>query len=321
MPRSVQVSRHLPAVQHGQDWVLAREQALAHGLTRHAIGHRLATGRWQVLLPSVYLCQPGEPSRRQMMIGALLFAGPESAIDGVDACRFHGVRAAAVDERLVHVVTPWGSAARSRGYVRVRRTCRPIDMVHSERLRYLEPAAAAIAACRDTRNERMALALLAETVQRRLVTPQRLLAAHAVGPPRGARSTGAALEHVAAGVQSVGEKDARVLLEASAILPAPIYNCLLRLPGGRLISPDALIVDAGLVHETNGRVAHAREDLFEDMQERHDVMTAAGLTVLHNSPRRLWRQGPNVLDEVERCYLRLAGRGLPPGVEIVRMAI
>jgi hypothetical protein len=166
----------------------------------------------------------------------------------------------------------------------------------------------------------MATALLSDAIQRRLVTPAELLAAHALGSPRGAQLTGRALEHVLAGVHSAPEADARVILEASDVLPRPIYNCLMRLPSGRLISPDALIVDAGLVHETNGRQAHARQDLFEDMQERHDAMTAAGLTVLHNSPARLRRCGPDVLVEVETCYRRLAGRGLPPGVELVRLA-
>ena len=54
------------------------------------------------------------------------------------------------------------------------------------------------------------------------------------------------------------------------------------------------------------------------MQERHDVMTTAGLTVLHNSPRRIDRDGGTVLKELETCYLRDRGKGLPPGVVILR---
>jgi len=104
------------------------------------------------------------------------------------------------------------------------------------------------------------------------------------------------------------------------VLPLLLYNCVLRLPDGRLVSPDALAPGAGLVHETNGAVAHRRADLFDDMQERHDAMTVAGLTVLHNTPMRLGAQPRLALAQVERCYLRLAGRGLPPGVTIVRSA-
>ena len=43
-------------------------------------------------------------------------------------------------------------------------------------------------------------------------------------------------------------------------------------------------------------------------------MTEAGLTVLHNSPQRIWSRGREVIAQIERCYARLAGRGLPPGL-------
>jgi very-short-patch-repair endonuclease len=84
------------------------------------------------------------------------------------------------------------------------------------------------------------------------------------------------------------------------------------------VSPDALFVDAGLIHETNGRAFHAADDVFEEMQERNDALVAAGLTVLHNSPRRILADPSNVRAEVERCYQRLRGNGLPPGVVVVR---
>jgi hypothetical protein len=47
-------------------------------------------------------------------------------------------------------------------------------------------------------------------------------------------------------------------------------------------------------------------------------MTVAGLTVLHNSPRLIAREGPRVLTDLEHCYLRDKGKGLPPGVRIIR---
>jgi hypothetical protein len=96
-----------------------------------------------------------------------------------------------------------------------------------------------------------------------------------------------------------------------------LVNPLLELPDGRRISPDVLMPDAPLVHETNGRAFHAGEDTFESMQARHDVMTAVGLTALHNSPRRLRREGLRVMDEFLTCYRRLAGQPLPPGVRLL----
>lgn len=320
VPRISGDAAALRALEQAQDWVVSREQVLALGFTRHAIAHRMQLRGWRRLLPGVYLCHGGEPSRRQLLVAALLYAGEQAAVDSVDACRFHGVAAAHVDESQVCIVVPWGCPVRSQGFVKVRRTVRPFPTIATDLVRYVDAPTAVVAACRSQSSMRRVTAILSDAVQRGIVTERQLLAAHAAGSPRKAALTGQGLEAVLAGVRSVPENDARLIFQASHALPAPLYNCLLRLPAGRLISPDALIVDAGLVHETNGRRAHARADLFEDMQTRHDVMTAAGLTVLHNSPRRLLRSAPQVLAEMEQCYERLAGRGLPAGVEIVRPA-
>ena len=98
----------------------------------------------------------------------------------------------------------------------------------------------------------------------------------------------------------------------------------IELPDGTVFSPDALFEDAALIHEVNGRQFHAAdeagEDVFEAMQRRHDLLVAAGVRALHNSPRRLRRDADSVLREVEEVYLRRAGRGMPPGVKILRTA-
>ena len=148
MPKRCVVSPYFDALLLVRDHVLHRDQALSHGLSARALKYRLATGQWRLLLPDVYLTHPGEPTRRQMLAAALAFAGPDAAIDGADACRFHGIKAVAVDDDLVHVVVPWGSAARSRGFVVVRRTAAPIEMVSTDLVRYVRPATAVIAATR-----------------------------------------------------------------------------------------------------------------------------------------------------------------------------
>jgi hypothetical protein len=293
---------------------------MACGLTRGAIDRRLQDRHWQRVLPSVYLSGPGAATRRQRLVAALLWAGPGSAVDADDAAAFHGVRAVRPDDDIVRIAVPQGSAARSGSFIVVRRSTAPIETVSTSLLRYVEPAAAVIASARLRTDERRVLAILSDAVQRRVVTPDALMRAHLRGSPRNAHATELALRQIRAGARSVPEASFRQLAEASLSLPPLLYNPVLRLPGGRLISPDALALDAGLVHETNGRGSHARADLFEDMQQRHDAMTAAGLVVLHNSPARIDRNGRQVLAEFERCYQRLAGHGLPPGVELLRTA-
>jgi hypothetical protein len=320
MPPRCTVDPRLPGLLLTQDRVLHRQQALAAGLTHDAIRHRLDSRQWQRILSSVYLTAPTEPTRRQLLIGALLFAGPHGAIDGCDACRYHGLRNVTIDEATVHVVVPSGQPARTEGFVVVRRTNNPIVTVASERLRYVDLATAVVIAARTMHRERSAIAALSEAVQRRGTSYDELVRAHVQGPPRGARIVSRGLAALSTGAASIAEVDFLGLVQLSTILPQPLCNVLLRLPCGRLISPDALFLSSGVVHETNGRRAHARADLFDDMQERHDAMTAAGLTVLHNSPRRLLTSPREVLSEVERCHQRLDGRGLPEGITLVASA-
>jgi hypothetical protein len=320
MPPRLDTDPRLPGLLLTQDHVLGRRQAIEAGVTTNAIEHRLKTRQWQRMLPGVYLTAPTEPSRRQLLVAALVYAGPQSAVDDVDACRSYGLRSVAIDEYVVHVVVPGWSAARSRGFVVVRRTDRPIVTVDTERLRYVDAATAVVVAARGMRRDRAALAVMSDALQRRVTTYDELVRSHVQGPPRGARTAGRALASLSTGAASAPEVDFLGLVAMSSILPTPLCNVLLRLPRGRLISPDALFLASAVIHETNGRRPHARADLFEDMQQRHDVLTAAGFTVLHNPPSRLLRQPRDVLGEVERCHVRQDGRGLPPGVTIVASA-
>lgn len=320
MPQRCLPDAQLDALAQAQDWVISRDQAIAAGLRADAIRYRLRRGQWQRLLPETYLTHQGEPSRREKLIAALLFAGSEAAIDAADACRFHGVRYVSVEDDRIHVVVPWGSPARSAHFVVVRRTLAPIHMMSTERLRYVDPATAVIAATRRMTSDRAVLAALSDSLQRRITSYDELVRAHVQGPPRNSRHASAALEHLGAGTRSAPEADFRKLILASTVLPAPVYNAWLRLSTRRVVCVDALFTSSAVIHETNGRLAHGREDLFDDMQERHDALTAEGFTVLHNTPRRLRLRGRDVVVELERCHARNDGRGLPAGVERLAMA-
>jgi len=293
---------------------------MAAGMSRGALDHRLAH-EWQALLPSVYLCHPGEPSRRQRLVAASLYAGADAAIDAIDACHFYGVRAVRPDELLVHVLVASSSPVRSSRWVKVRRTSREFRVCQTERLRYVDPATAVIAAARTLASERSIVALLSDAIQRRVMGLDELIDVHRQGPRRNARRTEQALRQVGGGVWSAPEADFRRLAESRPALPRLLYNPVLRLRDGRKICPDALAPDAPLVHETNGAAVHRRQDLFDDMQERHDALTAAGFTVLHNTPRRIRDQGRDVITEFEQCYRRLAKMGWPDGVVLLEDAI
>src|SRR6476661_5075181 len=87
-----------------QDGVASVEQLAAHGFDASTLYRRIKSRRWRRLLPTVILTASGQPSRRQLLVAAILWGGPGAAIDGVDACAWYGVRLAGMNERQVHVV-------------------------------------------------------------------------------------------------------------------------------------------------------------------------------------------------------------------------
>jgi hypothetical protein len=170
------------------------------------------------------------------------------------------------------------------------------------------------------REPRRVIACLSEALQRGLTTYDELVRAHWNGSPRNSRLTRDALDALGAGTRSAPEADFRRLVMTSILFPAVEFNAWLRLQSGRVVCVDALIPTSAVIHETNGRQAHAREDLFEDMQERHDASTASGFVVLHNSPRQIRTRGVQVLSQVERCHQLYDGRGMPAGVHRIASA-
>jgi hypothetical protein len=316
MPHTTPDPAELTDLLRRQDALVTRRQALKW-LRESEMTSRLGR-RWQVVLPGLYAAQTGPLTERQRRRAAVLFAGTTAMLDDTTALAEYRVRYLPQDP-LIRVLVDADVQRSSRDFVAIRRTIylpRPVQS--SERLP-MAPTARALTdfALRHDR-ERDVRAVLASAVQRRQVSIGELLAELDIAPARGRRRLIRVLEELGDGVRSAPEGDIRRIVATSEILPKPLYNCLLQLPSGRKVSPDLLIEEAGLVHETNGREPHAEEDDFDSMQERHDAMTAAGLTVLHNSPRLIANDRKRVLLELEQCYSRDAGKGMPPGVVILR---
>jgi hypothetical protein len=302
-----------------QDDLVTRRQALDH-MSEVEIDRRLGRS-WQVILPGVYATFTGRLTARHRQRAALLLAGPESMLNDIDALRGHRVPYTPSDA-FTRVLVRDSVQRASRDFVVIRRTTRLPRAVIIDGLPVV-PAARAVAefVLRHT-DDRDGLAVAAAAVQRGKVAVWQLLEELQHAPARGRPRLRRVLEAVEAGILSAPEGDFRDLVLASKTLPEPNWNWLLQLPSGLRISPDALWLVAGLVHETNGRRFHAPddagEDVFEDMQRRHDALVTAGFTVLHNTPRRISADGRAVITEVESCFARDYGRGLPPGVVILR---
>jgi hypothetical protein len=71
---------HLASQQHR---VIARQQALECGVDKNAIDPMIRPGgRWQRLLPGIYLTDTGTPTQVQREMAALRYAGPGGTLTG-----------------------------------------------------------------------------------------------------------------------------------------------------------------------------------------------------------------------------------------------
>ncbi|MGN6609002.1 MAG: hypothetical protein ACTHMS_18570 [Jatrophihabitans sp.] len=152
--------------------ILSWDGALALGLTRRAIQHRVTTGRWRRVLPRTYLTVDTMTwSDRQA--AATTFAGADALLTGAAALADDGLRSVARPSVLLMLV-PYGRAPRSTGFVRVRR-------VERMPARALLPGPARVAPARavtdlavETRRLDDVRTLVSQAVRARLCTIEEL---------------------------------------------------------------------------------------------------------------------------------------------------
>lgn len=304
MPFSPAVVGHVVA----QDGFITRTQALEAGMSKAALRHAIRPdGPWQRVAPGVYATFTGTLTQRQLLRAALLSAGPDAMLSGVVACRAHGMRY--VPEAAVPLVlVPHRQRAASTSLAAVRRVARmprartvsglavaPVERAVVDALRHAPPIVAA-PSLRDTR------ALVCESVQRHLTTPERLSAEVAAAPRNGTALLRQALADVTAGCWSAPECEIRDLAHSSHLLPDPVVNT--PLPDLDDVTPDGWWREARLAYEVDS-VEHHRYGLSpEHTQRRHARMASVGWRVMPISPRRIRTDPKGLLREMEAAYLR-----------------
>ena len=101
----------------GQHQVISRTQALEIGIPQSTLSTWCKTGgKWQKLLPGVYLTVSGRIAPEQRQVAALVYAGPQSVITGPVAMRLHRLRCPGGD--AIDVLIPWTVKRQSIGFVR-----------------------------------------------------------------------------------------------------------------------------------------------------------------------------------------------------------
>jgi len=287
MPDSTFDQARLTATLRAQDNVLSRQQALACGMTRSTLAHRLRPGGpWQRLLPGVYLAQTGAPSVVQKDMAALLHAGPGSVLTGPAALRGLGITD--VEPALFDVLVPNSRRPRSMAFVTIHRTTRMPERVVSEGPRlYTLPPRALVDTARGMTSLPEVRALIAGAVQRGDCPLRALVGELPHGRARSSALLRQALAEVADGIRSVAEAEFKDLINQAG-LPEPMFNARLFTADGSFIATaDAWWPDAGVAAEVDSREWHLSPAQWERTMRRRATMTSRGILVLHFTPRQI----------------------------------
>jgi hypothetical protein len=299
----------LAATLRAQDHVISRGQALACGMTRDAVAHRIRPdGPWRRLLAGIYLAQTGAPAPPQKEMAALLHAGPGSVLTG--AAALFGLGLATSEPRRFDVLVPATRRPGSEAFVRIRRTTRmPERIIREGRRSYALPPRALVDAARFTADLTEVRALIAGAVQRGDCPLPALVRELGPGRTQNSARLRQVLAEVAGGVRSVTEAELRHLIKR-ARLPMPMFNARLFAADGTFIAvPDAWWPEAGVAAEVDSREWHLSPADWERTMRRHAEMSRHGIFVLHFTPARI-RSHPAAVVAAITDTLR-AGRARP----------
>ena len=294
-----------------QESVITRQQALASGLQPQVVRRRLRPGgKWQSLLPGVYLAVTGTPTQDQRDIAAVLYAGSGGTLTGAAALRRHGMR---LPSDRIDVLVPLNRRTRSTDFVVLHRTARlPAQVCYVGVVQYALPARAVADAARSLRELRDVRAVVAASVQSKRCTIEQLDAELRAGPVRGSALFRTALGEVTIGARSGPEAELLTLIKRGR-LPAPMLNARLYIGSELIARPDAWWPDHGLIVEVDSKQWHLSPDDWEQTMRRHSRLTALGVRVLHFTPNQTRTEPEQVLATIRAALVsrRAASARLP----------
>lgn len=287
------------------------------GMRPDTIAARVRAGLWQRPFPGVVLMQSGPPTRDQFICAALLYCGPDAVVSGAEALRRHGLRRAP-DGPELHVLVSEERRRQCRPDLVVERTSRLPPTVERDGIRVAALDRAVLDTARRIPDRDGVLAVVAEAVQRRRTTVDRLLDELEAGNGRGTAVVRDILMEVRDGIRSVAEGWGRDLHARSGLPPMLFNPRLFRRDGSFVACPDGYIAEVGLAWEHHSAEFHPPEREDDDARRIAD-MVEAGIVVVTHRPRRLLREPERVLDELG-AYYRLASSRPCPDLVVVPAA-
>lgn len=310
------------------DWAIiddaaaAQEQVLTHRQLRE-LGLSLSTvtrwigphGRWQRILPGVVLTHRGTPTRRERLLGALLFAGHGAVITGPDALAAKGVPPAAPSP-VVQVLVPTERQRKSFDYVRIERTRRLPIPTRVNGIPYAPPARATLDTCRTLTQLDDVRRVVADVVQRRVCSAAEIRHETLAAERQRTAMCRVAAREVHSGIRSVAEARAREII-IRAEVPSPVWNAQLVLADGTtLCTPDAYWPDLAAALEIDSLAWHLSPASYRRTKRRERLLTSAGVLVISFTPTEILDDPEGFARQVREFLATAARRPVPDGIRV-----
>jgi hypothetical protein len=282
---------------------------VAIGMRPETIAARVRSGQWQRPFHGVIVMQSGPPTREQLIRAAALYCGDDAVLTGKEAVVRHGLHHVPQGDEL-HFLVPKDRRRHCLAGLVVERTKNRPPTVERDGVRVAALDRAVLDLARRVPGRDEVLAILAEAVQRRRTTVDRLLVELDAGNQRGSALAREVLSEVKDGIRSVAEGWGRDL-HGKSTLPPMLWNPrLLRPDRSFLACPDGYLPCVGMAWEHHSVLFHPPEREDDDARRIAD-MVGAGVVVVAHRPRRLLTEPDRVLEELYGYYRLAASRPCP----------
>lgn len=262
-PTASDAPRDVRALARRQNGVISREQLVELGVRPNGGRDQVVSGRWQRILPGVYLTNSGEVSFRQRCWAASLYAGPEAAITGAASAYLDRI----IDSppRTVDVVVPHDKRVISpEDWLAIRQTRRPF-IVPDRRPAQTTTSFAALVRTQSATSADEVVAILTETARADGTAAHLRAEATAWNRLRWRAVVMAVLAPEEEGHESILEWSFTRLVLRAHHLPEPRRQVWVR-TGRQQVRVDGLDDTWGLRIELDGRIHEGKtaEDIWRD---------------------------------------------------------
>lgn len=278
------------------DDVIAVQKLVELGVPERTIYRRCQDGTWTLMATTTVRLTSGVPTRRQLLTAALIYAGPDAQVTGLDGARAHQLRRGELPG-VVHLLIPAGRRKRSLPTIRIERTTRLLPPRTRDGLPVAPLERCVLDAVRGLESRSDVAAILTEPVQQRMTLVGSLLTELKAGCQRGTALPRAVLRAAERGVRSPAELDLHDWWFADPELANYTILFNVRLTVGSLMVgiADAYLPDVGLVLPVDSVEHHfMTPDQVETTERQHRAYRSAGLHVFGIRPSRL-RAAPSAL--------------------------